>query len=359
MKAHNIGLSKYLANMWVVSNPHILYRFLRGFFRALVLKKNTLRVIELFPTFACQASCDMCSVDKYMSRQCRMLNMDDYRDLARQGADIGATVMTVLGGEPLLYDELAELVITFREQGFYTHVVSNGLALTKQRVDELKAARLDCLYFSLESMDAVVNDRIRGMGHFDKTMENLALVKAAGITTGLSTVMFPGGLDMAEKVIQFCHEQGINASGGQIAPVGKAEGVEVLSGEEFVRVRDMLRKYPNLTYDWAFSYWLKPRCPAGKEKVGVTCYGDVIGCSYNPISFGNVLKEPLKAILKRMGSFSQFAKNFQGCLTSEDEPYIRTYLKPAYSAKQYPVSYLEHENISVDSEPELFKEDQS
>lgn len=350
------GLDKYFQNRWVAANPRIFYRMLRGFFRANVLGRNTLRVIELFPTFACQSNCNFCSVGRYTSTSKKVMNLDDYIRLASDGAKMGAAVVTILGGEPLLYEHLEDLVQIFKRQGFYTHLVSNGLALTCERLEQLKNAGLDCLYFSLESIDPRKNDHVRGPGHYAKIMENIEWVKRAGLTTGLSTIMLADSVEQAEEVIKFCHEQGINASGGQIAPVGRAEGFETLSDSEFRRVRELVGKYPRLTFDWVFSYFFKPRCPAGKEKIGVTCYGDVIGCSYNPLSFGNYHDESLHRIWQRMGRFSQFSKDFPGCLSSEDPHYIKHYLGPVCDAEQYPLSYLDHPAITSENDPGLFED---
>ena len=107
---------------------------------------------------------------------------------------------------------------------------------------------------------------------------------------------------------------------------------------------------------WVFSYFLKSRCPAGKEKIGVTCYGDVIGCSYNPLCFGNIFEEPLQKVWERMGRFSQFAKDFEGCLSCEDSHYVDYYVRPVYDAAAYPVSFRDHPKINIEEEPMLFAE---
>ncbi|MCE5250874.1 radical SAM protein [bacterium] len=355
MEFKMILLNKYLQNKWAIANPTILYRAVRGFFRALVLRKNTLRLIELYPTFECQLKCIMCSVLKYEKKHLKKLDIPDYRLIAQGAGKLGAWCVTVLGGEPLLYNKIFDLISVFHKERYFTHIVSNGQAASEEVIRELKKAGLNALYFSLESIDPSENDRIRGSGTHEKAISGYEYAKKAGLITGLCPTMFPGELDKAEKVIQFCHEHGINSSGGQIAPIGCAEGFETLSDKEYSRVRDMLKQYPRLTYDWAFSYFLKQRCPSGKEKIGITCYGDVIGCSYNPLCFGNITSESLKKIWERMGRFSQFAKDFPGCLSAEDQYYIKNYLIPIYEKCSYPVFYSNHPFITKETEPLLFK----
>ncbi|MBF0144725.1 MAG: radical SAM protein [Magnetococcales bacterium] len=321
----------------------------------MVLKKNTLRIVELFPTFRCQLSCDMCSIAKYDPDQGNVLSLDEYRALAKESARMGAFVMTVLGGEPLLYKELPELIRIFKREGFYTSIVTNGLLLTQERLVALKSAGLDCIFMSLESMNEQVNDRIRGKGVFQKVMQGIDLVKDSGILLGISAVMTPDRMEDAIEVIQYCHDRGINSSGGQIAMVGAAEHSEILSPEQQRHVRELLKKYPRLTYDWVFSYFFKQRCPAGKEKIGISSFGDIFGCSYNPLSFGSIRQEPLEEIWQRMQKFTQFSNDFPGCITAENPHYINHYLAPINAANKYPMHFSQHPNINPENHPELFE----
>jgi len=109
-----------------------------------------------------------------------------------------------------------------------------------------------------------------------------------------------------------------------------------------------------LSVDWAFSYSLKPRCPSGKEKIAITCYGDVLGCTLNHISFGNIKKEPLQKIWRRAGQFSQFKKNSDRCLAAFDSHYIRTFLGPIARMEKSPVPFQDHPSISPEEEPGVF-----
>jgi MoaA/NifB/PqqE/SkfB family radical SAM enzyme len=350
-----LNIKKYYSNIWVIRNHISLLRILKGCFRHFVLHKSTLKTIELYPTFNCQLKCTMCSMAKYKTDKI-VLGLDDYKMIAQAGAAMGAWVVTFLGGEPFLYPQLEEVISIFNKKHFFTHIVSNGLAITKEKLIVLKNAGLKCVYISLESMSPETNDNIRGKGSFIKAMESLKLCKEAGLVTGISTTIFPNKMEEAERVIKYCHEMGINASGGQIAPVGNAEGTKTLTGQEFKLVRDLLKKYPRLTYDWALSYSFKQNCPAGKEKIGITCHGDVIGCSYNPISFGNILEEPLSKIWSRMGKFTQFSKDYPGCLSAEDAHYITKYLNPIYNKNSNPTSYKEHPAILESEEHQMFSE---
>jgi MoaA/NifB/PqqE/SkfB family radical SAM enzyme len=172
---------------------------------------------------------------------------------------------------------------------------------------------------------------------------------------GLAAVILPGKLDRYIQLLEFCREHDLLTSGGELAPVGAAEEWDIVSEDENKQIRGLLKSYPKLTFDWGLSYFLKCGCPAGKEKIGITCNGDVIGCSLNPISFGNVVQEPLKKIWSRMGEFSQYKKFSSRCLSAGDLEFINNYIAPIKDIEINPVYYREHPSINEENERELFR----
>ena len=140
-----------------------------------------------------------------------------------------------------------------------------------------------------------------------------------------------------------------------VAAVGAAEHMQPVKEEQYQQVLALLKEYPHLTVDWASSYFFRARCPAGKEKLAITCYGEVMGCSLNHISFGNVREEPLQAIWERAGRFSQFRKNSERCIAGFDRHHINNYLAPIADLDERPVHYTRHPNITEETEPDLFR----
>jgi len=351
-----MNLRSYITNSWVIANPKIAYRVARGFIRALIFRKNTLKTIEIFPTQNCNLSCEMCSQGKNPTGKKNELSLDDYEIIARDGARLGAVSVNILGGEPLVYKNIADLIEIFSKYGYFVWMVSNSVLATKDRLKQLRAAGLNSICFSLDSMNEERNDAIRGMkGHFNKVFEAVDNAKDAGLMVNLAPVFIPGRMDDAINVIEYCMTNGLGASATQAAPVGSFENEAVLSPAEHNKIRALLKKYPRLTLDWSLSYFLEQRCPAGKEKIGITNYGDVIACSINPIAFGNVQRDGLANVWNRMGQFSQFRKNSKVCLAAEDSFYIDNYIRPLSKANTYPVLFSDHPNITPGSEAKLFE----
>lgn len=347
---------QYRSNLWVLENPVIVARILKGFFRALLLNKNTLKTIELYPTFECNSNCLMCSVSKFKQRNIQTLTIQQYENIAAQGVKMGAIAMTLLGGEPLMAKDLFPIIKIFRDKKYFVSMVSNSMLINEVLAESLVDSGLNSIYFSLESVNEKENDAIRGIpGHYRSVMKAINLCKKQGLLVGIAGVIAPGGLDNYIKILEFCKSNDLLASGGELAAVGAAEKSELVSDKEHLEIKKLLSTYSKLTFDWGLSYFLKCRCPAGKEKIGITCYGDVIGCSLNPISFGNVKKEALKIIWKRMGNFTQFKKNSDECISARDIEFIQNFIEPVHHQLKNPIYYKEHPQINSKTEPDLFK----
>jgi len=345
----------YRTNRWILQDPVILYRIVRGVFRALVLRRNTLRVIQLFPTFDCQAHCEMCSVAGFRTSRGDVLSLEEYESIAEQGARMGAVAATLLGGEPLLAKNIDDIIRTFKRRHFFVSIVSNGIAFTEDYAHRLQAAGLDSIHFGLESLDEEANDSRRSFpGQCRRVLDAIRICQRLDLTVGLCTVFYPGEIERCREVAEFGERNGIRVNLASLATVGAAEGMEPSREAQFLEVLALLKQYPHLTVDWASSYYLGPRCPSGKEKIAITAYGDVMGCSLNHISFGNVRREPLKTIWRRAGEFSQFRKNSPRCLAGYDRHHIDTYLRPIAEFQERPVHFSRHPNITEESEPGLF-----
>jgi len=312
--------------------------------------------LHILPTFNCQATCQMCSVAKFKKNENRALTLDEYASLANQAARMGAIAATFVGGEPLLTRDLDKIIAVFKSHHFYISIVTNGIAMTSEGLKKLGKAGLDAVFFGLESLDEEINDELRGYnGQCRKVLQNIELCKKEGFLVGLCTVLFPEYEERYIELAEYCQTKGLSMALPSLAGVGAAEEAGAATQKEYEQIQELMNRYPHLSVDWAFSYFLKPRCPSGKEKIAITCYGDVLGCTLNHISFGNIQEEPLEKIWKRAGQFSQFRKNSDRCLAAFDEEHIENFLAPLVQFDESPVHYKDHPNISPGREPGLFE----
>jgi MoaA/NifB/PqqE/SkfB family radical SAM enzyme len=68
-------------------------------------------------------------------------------------ADLGTSMITVSGGEPLMHPELDAMVAHMRRRGMVSSVITNGYYLSPERIRRLNAARLDYLQISIDNVE--------------------------------------------------------------------------------------------------------------------------------------------------------------------------------------------------------------
>ncbi len=102
-----------------------------------------------------------------------------------EGARLGVKEYYFTGGEPFLNPEMEEILAATLRVG-PANVLTNGLLLDPARAERLKALAdasdysLD-LRVSLDGYDAASNDPIRGPGTFDRILEGVGNLVAAGL----------------------------------------------------------------------------------------------------------------------------------------------------------------------------------
>ncbi len=95
-----------------------------------------------------------------------------------------ATNLILLGGEPTLHPELAEIIRRAKDMNYHVTVDSNGF-LFHDLLNRVSPSELDFLSFSLDGPDAGVNDPIRGEGVFDICTQNIRKAVDSGFKTSL------------------------------------------------------------------------------------------------------------------------------------------------------------------------------
>ncbi|MFJ2645806.1 radical SAM protein [Streptomyces sp. NPDC087420] len=105
----------------------------------------------------------------------------------------GAEAVTLLGGEPFVYKDLARVVQhTKQELGLQVEICTNGYRV-ERRLTEI-APHLDLLRVSLEGIGAT-NDHIRKAGSYQSALSALDLARQLGVRTGATMTVTSRNID--------------------------------------------------------------------------------------------------------------------------------------------------------------------
>src|ERR1700723_4202199 len=94
-------------------------------------------LVHIVPTRRCNLACTYCNEFDDFSKPVPASEMIRRIDLP---ANLGTSIIAFSGGEPLLHPELDDLIVRIRQRGAIAGMITNGLLLTKDRIERLNRA---------------------------------------------------------------------------------------------------------------------------------------------------------------------------------------------------------------------------
>jgi MoaA/NifB/PqqE/SkfB family radical SAM enzyme len=104
---------------------------------------------HIIPIRKCNLACAYCNEYDDFSPPVPLATMR--RRLDRL-AELGTTIVTLSGGEPLLHPELDEIIAHVRRHGAISGMITNGYLLTAERIRRLNRAGLEHLQISVDNV---------------------------------------------------------------------------------------------------------------------------------------------------------------------------------------------------------------
>ncbi len=166
-------------------------------------------VLEL--TYRCPLKCVWCNnpldFDQYGAKE---LSTEEWKRVLREGRELGALQLGFSGGEPMLRDDLEELVAEAERLGYYTNLITSGIGLTPARLSALKAAGLKQIQLSLQSAERALTDKLVGARAHDLKLEVARRIKAEGFPMVLNVPVFRQNIDQVEEILALAEEIGVD-----------------------------------------------------------------------------------------------------------------------------------------------------
>jgi MoaA/NifB/PqqE/SkfB family radical SAM enzyme len=125
---------------------------------------------HVIPMRRCNLSCGYCNEYDDSSKP---VPTEIIRQRLDRLADLGTSIITISGGEPLLHPELDQIVAHIRRRHMLAGMITNGYLLVADRIKRLNAAGLDHLQISI---DNIMPDDVsmKSLKVLDKKLELLA-----------------------------------------------------------------------------------------------------------------------------------------------------------------------------------------
>ncbi len=263
------------------------------------------------------------------------LTTSEGKELIDRIADMHIRTFVFSGGEPLLREDLFELIEHAKERGLTVFIATNGTLITRAVARELK--RYDTgVVIGLDAMNPEIHDRIRGVrGAYEAVIGGINNCTAENLYLHLNIVAARANINEIEPIIDYGDRIGVYSYFiYRFVPAGRGKELcdqELDRGELRWLLKLLLRKQREISgilipvaapEYWAYmlqSRGIRSRsiiallgqlfggCLAGRGMMYIKPNGDVWACPFIPISMGNICNEPADMIwehLHQCGSFS-------------------------------------------------------
>jgi|UniRef100_A0A7C3WSU3 hopanoid biosynthesis associated radical SAM protein HpnH len=209
-------------------------------------------VLMLEPTHQCNLACAGCGrIQEYRDTLGQSMSLEDCLAAVEE---CGAPVVTVTGGEPLLYPPLFELLQELIHRKKHIYLCTNAVLLEKA-LPRLPVSPRLTLSIHLDGL-APTHDRILGRpGLFQVAVKAIKAAKARGLRVCTNTTVYKQ-TDILEIEILFAYLTEIGIDGILVSPAYSFAGVEP---ELFLSREEIKEKFSSLTLNGLnFKYFSTP-----------------------------------------------------------------------------------------------------
>ncbi|MBI1906468.1 MAG: pyrroloquinoline quinone biosynthesis protein PqqE [Rhodocyclales bacterium] len=236
--------------------------------------------LSLELTYRCPLKCSWCNnpldFDDYAANE---LSTEEWKQVLRDARGLGALQLGFTGGEPLVRDDLEELVAYADSIGFYTNLITSGIGLTEARLVALKAAGLKQIQLSLQAMTPGLNDALVGARAHALKLEAARMIKAHGFPMVLNMPVVKQNIDEVDATIAFAAELGVeyielaNVQYYNWALVNREELMPTL--EEIRRAEATVKRWRDKLGDSMTIYFVIPDYYEGRPKACMNGWGAI------------------------------------------------------------------------------------
>jgi len=228
-------------------------------------------VLMLEPTHLCNLACSGCGrIREYADTIEKMMTLED---CLRSVDECPAPIVTITGGEPLLYPQISELVSGVLARGKHIQFCTNAILL-QEYLPKLPLHPNLTLNIHLDGLEETHDRILERKGAFKSAIEAIVEAKRLGFRVCTNTTIFRN-TDLIEIEMLFSKLTELGVDGLLVAPGFDYEAV----GEELFLVRKDIETKFREVYNMShrFHFWSTPmylRFLKGEKTLQCTPWGN-------------------------------------------------------------------------------------
>jgi len=264
--------------------------------------------MDCAPTYRCNLACGKCYRDCGAKQTTRELSTQQWKTILDRLWKIGIPQTVFTGGEPLLREDIVELVKA--AELFVTGLVTNGTLLAPV-AEQLRDASLDYVQVTLESSDAQVHNAMVG-ADFDAFAQTVAGIKACldlGMFVSTNTTLTQRNYQGFLQLLRFAQSIGLkDVSCNTLICSGRGVRAKETEGLRPDVLRGVLEEAVGLARELGLNLqWFSPTCyrhlnplelGLGAKGCSAAAYnmltqpdGSVLPCQSWPDTVGNMMTD--------------------------------------------------------------------
>lgn len=259
--------------------------------------------IEFEITTACNYNCLHCYCNAGKKSRYE-LSTEEIKLVIDQLVEADAELLDIVGGEPLLRQDIYEVLSYGYSKGLKMLMNTNASLATPEVCEKLKRACPELsIGVSLDGPIPEIHEKIRGKGTFEKTLAGLKNFILAGFDVTILFVVNRLNYKYVEDMITLAQDLGTALYVDRFVPVGRGLlNKDLLMPErthvEFVR--DRLNSYSSDVELHIEENIIGEKCTAGRTHASILVDGTVVPCGhfrYSPEFYmGNIREKSFKEI---------------------------------------------------------------
>jgi MoaA/NifB/PqqE/SkfB family radical SAM enzyme len=136
------------------------------------------------------------------------LAREEVLDVIDQLMDHEVPYLSFSGGEPMLHPHFYEMVERVTSRGSQLKIETNGHYLSPENCARLKDLGVKAVQVSLDGATSATFGRMRVRGEFDKTVQGIRNLAAAGVPIEVNFSPAAFNIHEAARIVDFAHELG-------------------------------------------------------------------------------------------------------------------------------------------------------
>ena len=305
-KPAQVRLKDIVASTWLPPIPSGPFRRLLVNEARSAIGRPVPQTLSIEVTRRCGAKCDHCLIRDGEGE----LSREDILRTIDQALDMGTCIVTFTEGDPLLREDIFELIKHVDPEKAVVNLFTPGLDMTVEKAVKLREAGLYNLIIGVYSTIPEEHDLVRGVvGSHAKAIEAIQIALQTGLMVTMSCHIKAGQVDRISDLYELAAKLGVQElSIWEGMPKTPEEKLTLIEKEKIVDLYKRINSTPGGPRLFANTYFEGQLlgCMAGRRWLHVAVDGSVRACPYLQESYANIKDSSLKDAWKALRSSGQF-----------------------------------------------------